>query len=140
MVCELSSIDLMIIRKWVEFLKIKLLYSSKGITNHGYSTGSYSSFIHKIMLHKILCCFYVCSTAIFYTKIQGDPILGFFMYLLFLGIAQTNAMKLDNALFQKGKLCFGKILWCDVLFLASYRRAFTETGSLTFRILCKCKN
>lgn len=49
----------------------------------------------------------LCSTAMFYTKIQGDPILGFFMYLLFLGIVQNYSMKLDNALIQKGKLCFG---------------------------------
>lgn len=35
---------------------------------------------------------------------------GFFMYLLFLGIVQNYTMKLDNALTQIGKLCFGKNL------------------------------
>lgn len=34
----------------------------------------------------------------------------------------------------------GKIKWCDVLFLASYRGRSTEMGSLTFRILCKCED
>lgn len=49
-------------------------------------------------------------------------------------------MKLDNALTQIGKLFFGKNL-SDVImlfFLASYRGRSTETGSLAFRILCKC--
>lgn len=31
------------------------------------------------------------------------------MYLLFLGIVENNTMKLDNALTQVGKLCFGNI-------------------------------
>lgn len=89
----------------------------------------------------LLVFIYVCSTAMFYTKIQGDQILGFFMYLLFLGIVQNNAMKLDDALTQIGKLCSGKNS-SDTMcfFLASYRGRSTETGSLAFRILCKCKN
>lgn len=58
----------------------------------------------------------------FSTKIQGDPILGFFMYLLFLGIVQTNTTKLDDALTQKGKLCFsGETERRDAFFLTSYR-------------------
>lgn len=47
----------------------------------------------------LLVFFYVCSTAMFYTKkSRVIKFWGFFMYLLFLGIVQNNTMKLDNAL------------------------------------------
>lgn len=68
----------------------------------------------------LLVFFYVCSTAMFYTKKKSRVIKfwGFFMYLLFLGIVQNNTMKLDNALTQIGKLFFGKNL-SDVIMLFS---------------------
>lgn len=65
----------------------------------------------------LLGFFYVCSTAMFYTKkSRVIKFWGFFMYLLFLGIVQNNKMKLDNALTQIGKLCFGKNLSDGICF------------------------
>lgn len=107
-------------------------------------------FIHRIiilknvLLHHMLCCSFMfvllpCSNK---KKSRVIKFWGFFMYLLFLGIVQNNAMKLDSALTRIGKLCFREktnIEWHDMLlFLASYRGRSTDTGSLTFRILCKC--
>ena len=63
-------------------------------------------------------------------KVQGDQILGFFVYLLFLGIVRKIALKLDNALDSKeGELCLRKKkLWQKhAFFPASYRRAFHWT-------------
>lgn len=67
----------------------------------------------------MLCCSFVfvllpCSTQ---KKSRVIKFWGFFMYLLFLGIVQNNTMKLDNALTQVGKLCFGKNFeWYDICF------------------------
>lgn len=118
MVCELFSVGDTIIRPPESFKKQKLFTQTTDLLSWLYPR----DFIHQIIILQLFCyivCYavgflYVCSTAMFYTKIQGDQILGFFMYLLFLGIVQNNTMKLDDALTQIGKLCFGKfwVIWC----------------------------
>lgn len=81
-------------------------------------------FIHLIIIFKSFC--YICYAVLlclFYChvlhkkKSRVIKFWGFFMYLLFLGIVQNNTMKLDNALTQIGKLCFGKNFeWYDICF------------------------
>jgi len=88
------------------------------------------------------CCWFSFMFVLLPCSIRKSRVIkfwGFFMYLLFLGIVRNNTMKLDDALTQIGKLCSGKnwVVWCCMLFLASYRGRSTETGSLTSRILCK---
>lgn len=124
------------------------MYSRKGSTNHRPTIAASSSrFLSiKISILKfvfVIVCYavgfsYVCSTAMFYTKkSRVIKFWGFFMYLLFLGIVQTNTMKLDNALHQAGKLCFGekKIEWQDRRFFSPsfLPRAFIWNGVTDFQ-------
>lgn len=44
--------------------------------------------------------------AMFYTKIQGDQILGFFHVFIIPRNSSKITMKLDDALIQTGKKCF----------------------------------
>lgn len=156
MVCELFSIGYETIGLYILLHHPNLntatitIYSSKSSTNHRpiimtLSSRFYPSNNHVLNLVTSYFMLFVFTLCLFYchvhTKSRVIKFWGFFMYLLFLGIVQNNTMKLDNALTQIGKLCFWETFeWCDMLFLTSYRGRSTETGSLTFRILCKCDN
>lgn len=97
------------IEKWVEFLTLKWSQTTVKPPN----------FIH-LQNHVTLllwCSVFVCSTAIFSTKkSRVIKFWGFFMYLLFLGIAQTNETW-RRSVSKKVSCALGNLLWCDTCFL-----------------------
>lgn len=85
------------------------------VTNHGQTTKSYS--FTNLCYIIVMVLFFVCSTAIFSTKkSRVIKFWGFFMYLLFLGIAQTNETW-QRSVSKKVSCALGNLLWCDSCFL-----------------------
>lgn len=86
------------------------------VTNHGHTTRFYS-FI-KIMLHycyRVLLCLFYCHI-LYKKKSRVIKFWGFFMYLLFLGIAQTNETW-QRSVSKKVSYALGNLLWRDTRFL-----------------------
>lgn len=89
----------------------------------------------------MLCCRYflsVSSTAMFWTKIQGEQILGFFHVFIIPRNSSNNSMKLDNALTQRGELGFfvrgavgGKFKRCNTIRFPHGRRHHHHRRLLT---------
>lgn len=85
------------------------------VTNHSQTTRFYS--YTKLCYIIVMVFFYVCSTAIFATKkSRVIKFWGFFMYLLFLGIAQTNETW-QRSVSKKVSSALGNLLWRDACFL-----------------------
>lgn len=93
----------------VEFLTLKL----------SQTTVKPPDFIHSwnYVTLFVMVLFYVSSTAIFSTKkSRVIKFWGFFMYLLFLGIAQTNETW-QRSVSKKVSCALGNLLWRDTCFL-----------------------
>lgn len=141
MVCELLSIGYKILgnaSSWIVWIEDSWAPQTTDLLFRFYP----QEFIHQVIILKLFCynifyavCFPLCSfyCHILYKKSRVIKFWGFFMYLLFLGIVQNNTMKLDNALIQIGKLCFGKnwVMWYT--FPSFLPRAFHWNGITDFQ-------